>query len=284
VPAESAGVQPYDDFDVADTIGATDWQNALTKQRVLSVVGTVDDATGQVDWTVETADTGTTATPPTVESYTTQFVGGGNATIAIPSGTVEGDLLVMMATGFRTTGSPTPYPGVSGTPDGDWTIEISTTYSPVSFEYRSLRVWWKVADAGDEAGTAQDIHNPDDTQWILARISNAAATGTATATTANDTGSPSSVNETMALTSAGNYAWWVYAEDGADAVVEGDVDVTGGTIAAFFNSPSGERMFLVCGLGTTGDDPADVTVAVTDAAGGPVNRQGLGIMELEVSP
>jgi len=58
VAQETGGLQPGVDFTVGDLVGATNWGRDVTVQRVVSVAGTVDDASGQVDWTVELADTG----------------------------------------------------------------------------------------------------------------------------------------------------------------------------------------------------------------------------------
>lgn len=44
---------PYVDFTLGDFITLTDWQRAQVSQRVQSLTGQVDDATGNVLWTVE---------------------------------------------------------------------------------------------------------------------------------------------------------------------------------------------------------------------------------------
>lgn len=45
--------RPYLGFTVGDFITLTDWQRNQVSQRVLSVTGQVDDATGELTWTVE---------------------------------------------------------------------------------------------------------------------------------------------------------------------------------------------------------------------------------------
>lgn len=52
LPGE-ASVVPYTDFTLGDEVLATDWQRNQVSQRVLSLSGDVDDATGAVDWTIE---------------------------------------------------------------------------------------------------------------------------------------------------------------------------------------------------------------------------------------
>lgn len=263
--------QPYIDFDVFDLISATDWQREQSKQRVLSVSRLVDED-GQIQWTVQTADTGAPVTQPVVESEAAlQETDGNIATINAPSGIEEGDLLIVVADLNRLTA--TPQANVTG-----FTLAEDTVFQSASSHHHRSKVWWKIADVGDVGAStfALDSQALTESNWWAFRLTGGTSIDV-TGVTGTDTTNPRSTQATKTVT-PGSLTLFAHIETGNTSPVVGDFDVTGGTVSQFLDGAVNANILMV-GSCPAGD--ADVTVTANFASSGATAQRLLLIEVLQ---